>query len=125
MRGMWKQNQHEFSTEGKFGLSWGKKENVKLDRCSVCQKRRMEKREFWELKAPFPAVVQWEAPFLSTFLLLSLAKSDEGKEMGVHAGLKGAPPPGSLHANIPWFLECFGFETCSPMCWNLPAAFVQ
>ncbi|CAL9005968.1 unnamed protein product, partial [Prunus brigantina] len=37
----------------------------------VCQKRKMENKELWELKAPFPQLFQWEAPFLAIFLLFS------------------------------------------------------
>ncbi|CAL2238820.1 unnamed protein product [Prunus armeniaca] len=37
-----------------------------------------------------------------------MARSDEGKKMGIHAGLKGASPPGrQLHTNIPRSFGCF------------------
>ncbi|PQM38735.1 hypothetical protein Pyn_06353 [Prunus yedoensis var. nudiflora] len=40
-----------------------------------------------------------------------MARSDEGKEVDIHAGPKGAS--GSSQANTPWFLEYFLLGTCS------------
>ncbi|PQM34555.1 hypothetical protein Pyn_10902 [Prunus yedoensis var. nudiflora] len=46
-----------------------------------------------------------------------MARSDEGKEVDIHAGSKGAS--GGSQASTPWFLECSLLGTCSSMCWNL------
>ncbi|CAL8993151.1 unnamed protein product [Prunus brigantina] len=53
-----------------------------------------EFRKFGSSMPPFPAAVQWELPFLATvfssFLPSALAKSDEGKEVKIYAGPRGA-----------------------------------
>ncbi|CAL2271502.1 unnamed protein product [Prunus armeniaca] len=53
---------------------------------------------------PFSQLSQWETPILSyfpfSFLPPFMARSDEGKKIGIHAGLKGASPPGSLRIKI-------------------------
>ncbi|PQQ14167.1 hypothetical protein Pyn_38773 [Prunus yedoensis var. nudiflora] len=49
-----------------------------------------------------------------------MARSNEGKEVDIHAGSKGAS--GSSQANTPWFLECFLLGTCSPHVLEPPAA---
>ncbi|CAL8167200.1 unnamed protein product [Prunus armeniaca] len=80
--------------------------------------------ELWELNAPFPVAVPVGGSILSyfssSFLFPSLARSDEGNEMDIHAHSKGAS--GSLQANILWFLECFLLGTCSPHVLEPPAA---
>ena len=86
-------------------------------------------QSFFEAQGPFLSQLsQWETSIPShlfyCFLLFFPWPSLMGKGVGIYiyAGSKGVPLFGILHANTPWFLECFGFETCSPMCWNLPAA---
>ncbi|CAL8990964.1 unnamed protein product, partial [Prunus brigantina] len=58
--------------------------------------------------------VQWELPFLATvfssFLPPTLAKSDEGKEVKIYAGPRGASD--SMQASIPWFFERLWLGTC-------------
>ncbi|CAL2253129.1 unnamed protein product [Prunus armeniaca] len=83
--------------------------------------------EIWELNAPFPAAVQWELPFLATvfssFIPSSLAKSDEGKEVKIYAGPKGASD--SMQASIPWFFERLWLGTCSLHVMEPPSSFAQ
>ncbi|CAL2271534.1 unnamed protein product [Prunus armeniaca] len=45
-----------------------------------------------------------------------MARSDEGKKIGIHAGSKGASPPGSLRIKIIQSFRCFLLETCSFPC---------
>ncbi|CAL2246375.1 unnamed protein product [Prunus armeniaca] len=45
-----------------------------------------------------------------------MARSDEGKKMGIHAGSKSASPLGSLRTKILWSFGCFLLETCSSPC---------
>ncbi|CAL9011871.1 unnamed protein product, partial [Prunus brigantina] len=74
----------------------------------------------------FPAAVQWELPFLaavfSPFLPSALAKSDEGKELKIYAGPRGAS---DMQASIPWFFERLWLGTCSQqLClMSLPTSF--
>ncbi|CAL9025893.1 unnamed protein product, partial [Prunus brigantina] len=55
-----------------------------------------------------------ELPFLATvfssFLPSALAKSDEGKEVKMYAGPRGASD--SMQASIPWFFERLWLGTC-------------
>ncbi|KAL6276309.1 hypothetical protein ACE6H2_019910 [Prunus campanulata] len=46
-----------------------------------------------------------------------MARSDEGKRMGMHAGSNG-----DLRSNILWSFGSFYLKLVSPMCWNFPAA---
>ncbi|CAL8992940.1 unnamed protein product [Prunus brigantina] len=75
----------------------------------------------------FLATVQWELPFLvdvfSPFLPSALAKYDEGKELKIYAGSRGASD--SMQASIPWFFECLWLGTCSQqLClMSLPISF--
>ncbi|CAL2228957.1 unnamed protein product [Prunus armeniaca] len=74
-------------------------------------------------QGPFPVAVLVGGSILSyfssSFLPHSLARSDEEKEVDIHAGSKGAS--GSSQANILWFLECFLLGTCSPHVLEPPA----
>ncbi|KAL6279396.1 hypothetical protein ACE6H2_016277 [Prunus campanulata] len=45
-----------------------------------------------------------------------MARSDEGKRMGMHAGSNG-----DLRSNIPWSFGSFYLKLVPPMCWNFPA----
>ncbi|CAL9028372.1 unnamed protein product [Prunus brigantina] len=47
-----------------------------------------------------------------------MARSDEGKRMGMHAGVKG-----DLRSNIPWSFGSFCLKLVPPMCWSFPPAF--
>ncbi|PQQ02713.1 hypothetical protein Pyn_11377 [Prunus yedoensis var. nudiflora] len=67
-------------------------------------------RDFWELNASSRGCLRGELPFSSIFFLLflplSMAKSDEGKQMGVPAGLRDGILPcvpkslGLLHLEL-------------------------
>ncbi|CAL9001955.1 unnamed protein product [Prunus brigantina] len=75
-------------------------------------------------QGPFPTAVPVGGSvlsyFSSSFHPPSLARSDEGKEVDIHAGSKGTS--GSSQANIIWFLECFLLGTCSSHVLEPPAA---
>ncbi|CAL2266017.1 unnamed protein product [Prunus armeniaca] len=91
---------------------------------SLPEEENGEERTFGELKAPFPQQPQWETPILSYFSSFfippSMARSDEDKEVDIHASSKGAS--GNSQAIISWFLECFLLGTCSPHVLEPPAA---
>ncbi|CAL8075911.1 unnamed protein product [Prunus armeniaca] len=62
----------------------------------------------------FSGRLPFSAISLFSYLPPSMARYDEGKQMDIYVGSKGASPSGSLRANISWFFGYFCLKLVPP-----------